>query len=104
LSFRYTISLCFSLIPLYIPLFLSHSVILYPSVSLSFRYTISLCFSLIPLYIPLFLSHSVILYPSVFLNCLHTFFESIPHLLKTLNTNPKTTHTKPYISSAKCYF
>ena len=31
---------------------------------------------------------------TVFLNCLHTFFESMPHFLKTLNTNPKTTSHK----------
>ncbi len=30
---------------------------------------------------------------TVFLNCLHTFSESMPHILRTLHTNPKKTHT-----------
>src|SRR4029434_4413794 len=41
---------------------------------------------------------------TVFLDCLHTFFESMPRFLKTLNTKPLTQNAKPFISPAKCNF
>ncbi len=43
---------------------------------------------------------------TVFLNCLHTFSESMPHILRTLHTNPKkhTQWAKPLNSPEISFF
>ena len=49
---------------------------------------------------------TLIMVITVFLDCLHTFSESMPHVLRTLHTNPKlhTQWAKPLTSPAKLNF